>query len=202
MSYPNRIGILGGTFDPIHLGHLILAEEGLYQLGLDFILFLLTPFPPHKTGQRITPLQHRLAMLELAIGDNPFFQVSRVDIERLPPHYAVDSVKIIRASYPQAKVYYLMGGDSLRDLPSWHQPELFIHSCDGIGVMRRRGESKSLRDISQFLPEIQDKVIFLTAPQFDVSSREIRRRISNHLPFRYFLPPSVYKYIIENGLYR
>lgn len=202
VSPENRIGILGGTFDPVHLGHLILAEEAHYQLKLDSILFLLTPFPPHKTDQEITHLEHRLSMLNLAVADNPFFQISRVDIDRPPPHFAVDSLKIIRSEYPQARLYYLMGGDSLRDLPHWYQPEQFIRSCDGIGVMCRRVEGDSFEEVNHLLPGIKDKVIFLTAPQFDISSRDIRRRISNGLPFRYFLPHPVYSYIVEQGLYR
>ncbi len=201
-SVQNCIGVLGGTFDPVHLGHLILAEEALFQLGLDVILFLITPFPPHKTEQEITHLDHRLPMLELAIEDNPNFCVSRVDIDRQPPHYAVDSLEIIRKLYPQSKIFYLMGGDSLRDLPRWHQPEQFIHACDGIGVMRRRIEEGTLEELCQFFPALQEKIVFLTAPQFDISSREIRNRVSLGLPFRYFLPPSVYAYILSHGLYQ
>ncbi|MFN3308071.1 MAG: nicotinate-nucleotide adenylyltransferase [Anaerolineales bacterium] len=198
----NRIGILGGTFDPIHLGHLILAEEALYQLRLDVILFLITPFPPHKTEQEITHLGHRLKMLDLAIESNPYFRVSRVDIDRQPPHYAVDSLEIIRKLSPQSKIFYLMGGDSLRDLPRWHRAEQFVHVCDGIGVMRRRIEGETFTDLFQPFPELQEKVVFLTAPQFDISSREIRNRVSLGLPFRYFLPPSVYAYILSQGLYQ
>lgn len=201
-SSQKRIGIFGGTFDPVHLGHLILAEEALFQLKLDTIKFLITPSPPHKAEQEITLLDHRLKMLELAIGDNPSFQVSCVDLDRPPPHYAVDSMKILKAIYPQARIYYLMGEDSLNDLPRWHQPERFIRFCDGIGVMRRKIEGNVLGAVGRLFPELQDKVFFLTAPLFDISSREIRRRASQGLPFRYFLPPSVYSYITENGIYR
>ncbi|MCX8063467.1 MAG: nicotinate-nicotinamide nucleotide adenylyltransferase, partial [Anaerolineales bacterium] len=149
-----------------------------------------------------TPLEHRWKMLALAIADNPLFTLSRVDIDRSPPHYAVDSVKIIKTLYPLAKIYYLMGGDSLRDLPRWHQPEQFINACDGIGVMRRGIEKDPLEELSQTLLGIRDKTIFLNAPQFDISSREIRQRVYKGLPFRYFLPSSVYRYILEKGLYR
>lgn len=200
-SAKNRIGILGGTFDPVHLGHLILAEEALFQLRLERVLFLLTPFPPHKTDHEITSLSHRLKMLDLAIRDHPSFEVSYVDIDRPPPHYAADSLLLIRESYSQAKVFYLMGGDSLRDLPRWHEPRRFLQQCDGIGVMRRTIDGDSFSELERELPEIEQKVIFLNAPRFDISSREIRQRVANGLPFRYFLPPLVYQYILDTGLY-
>ncbi|PWH18280.1 MAG: nicotinate (nicotinamide) nucleotide adenylyltransferase [Anaerolineae bacterium] len=198
----NRIGILGGTFDPLHLGHLILAEEALFQLALSRVFFLLTPCPPHKIDQEITAVEHRLKMLELAIRDQAAFQISRVDLDRPPPHYAVDSLKIIRKNNPKAKLFYLMGEDSLRDLTKWHDPLRFVQQCDGIGVMRRAIDDGTLVELDQALPGIKPKIIFLTAPRFDISSREIRKRVAQGLPFRYFLPPAVYDYIEENGLYR
>lgn len=198
----NRIGILGGTFDPLHLGHLILAEEALFHLALDCVLFLLTPCPPHKTSQEITPLDHRLKMLKLSIWDQPAFEISRVDIDRAPPHYAADSLLLIKQIYPQARVFYLMGEDSLRDLIHWHEPERFLQQCDGIGVMRRAVDNDSLVELERVLPGIEQKVIFLKAPRFDISSREIRQRVAQGLPFRYFLSPPVYQYILRTGLYR
>src|SRR5512143_3713267 len=113
------IGVFGGTFDPPHTGHLILAAEAQAQLDLERILWVLTPTPPHKPGQRITSTALRLEMLQAAIDGNPDFELSRVDLDRPPPHYAVDSVHLLRAAYPQAWLAYLMGGDSLDDLPTW-----------------------------------------------------------------------------------
>ncbi len=198
----NKIGLLGGTFDPVHLGHLILAEEALVQLELDFVLFLLTPFPPHKIVQEITDLIHRQRMLELAIQDNPCFRLSQIDIDRPPPHYAVESLVIVKELYVGSKVIYLMGEDSLRDLPRWHQPAQFLQNCDGIAVMRRAVNGDPLIDLEDKFTGIHQKVVFLNAPRFDISSREIRQRVSSGLPFRYFLPPLVYQYICEQRLYR
>lgn len=198
----NRIGILGGTFDPLHLGHLILAEEARYGLALDCVLFLLTPCPPHKNDQEITPLDHRLKMLKLSIRDQPAFEISRVDIDRSPPHYAADSLLFIRELYPQARLFYLMGEDSLRDLIHWHEPARFLQQCDGIGVMRRVINNDSLVELERVFPGIEQKVFFLKAPRFDISSREIRQRVAQGMPFRYFLPPPVYQYILRTGLYR
>ncbi|MCS6907390.1 MAG: nicotinate-nucleotide adenylyltransferase [Anaerolineales bacterium] len=197
-----RVGVLGGTFDPIHFGHLILAEEALFQFELDCVLFLLTPFPPHKAEQTLTSPAHRLKMVELAVQDHPSFEISRVDLDRPPPHYAVDSVRIIRESLCPAEVFYLMGGDSLRDLPKWHEPQKFLQECDGLAVMHRSIEDESVLDLEAQLPGIAGKVNFLTAPRFDISSREIRHRVAYGLPFRYFLPTPVYRYILDNGLYR
>ncbi|GAB4472061.1 MAG: nicotinate-nucleotide adenylyltransferase [Anaerolineales bacterium] len=197
-----RIGILGGTFDPVHLGHLILAEEALYQIPLDCVFFLLTPSPPHKTNQEITDVFHRYRMLRYAIANQRAFTISRVDLDRPPPHYAVDSIQILRGAYPRSEIYYLMGEDSLRDLPRWHDAPRFVQVCDGIGVMRRTIDDASYNELEKVLPGVREKVLFLTAPRFDISSREIRQRVATGLPFRYFLPPSVYKYILANGLYR
>jgi nicotinate-nucleotide adenylyltransferase len=140
-------------------------------------------------------------MLKLAIRDQPAFEISRVDIDRSPPHYAADSLIRIREIYPQAKVFYLMGEDSLRDLIHWHEPGRFLQQCDGIGVMRRVIDSDSLVDLQRMFPGTEQKVIFLEAPRFDISSREIRQRVAQGLPFRYFLPQAVYQYILRTGLY-
>ena len=115
-----KIGIFGGTFDPPHMGHLILAEEACWQLQLDHVLWVLTPFPPHKKDRIISPVQDRLSMVQFAITENDRFKLSRVDIDRQPPHYAVDTVSILQQSSVNDEFYYLMGADSLIDLPTWH----------------------------------------------------------------------------------
>ena len=116
-----RIGILGGTFDPPHVGHLILAQHALEALDLDVVLFVPAGDPPHKRDAYKTPVDHRVAMLALAIGPNPGFSLSRVDVDRPGPHYSVDMVRLIGEQHPDADLYFVMGGDSLRDLPRWYQ---------------------------------------------------------------------------------
>lgn len=197
-----RIGIFGGTFDPPHLGHLILAAEAQVQLGLEKVLWVLTPHPPHKQGQAITPLQHRLDMVLAAIGDNPSFELSRIEIDRPAPHYAVDTVRLIRKSYPDDEVVYLMGGDSLRDLPTWHQPRQLVEICHALGVMHRLGEAIDLMELEHLLPGIKQKVRFIETPLLDIASSEIRQRVATGGHFRYFLPPKVFEIIQERGLYR
>ena len=144
-----RLGIFGGTFDPPHLGHLILADEARYQLDIDRILWLLTPVSPLKNRAVISSWEQRLELLEAAVSGNPGFEISRVDIDRDPPHYAFESVKLIRARYPGAELIYLMGGDSLRDLPAWEQPEQLVENSDQIGVMRRPGDPIQVEQLQQ-----------------------------------------------------
>jgi len=197
-----RIGIFGGTFDPPHIAHLILAEEALNQLDLDLILWVLTPDPPHKQGQPISPLEHRLELLEAAISDHPRFEPPRVDIDRPPPHCAVDTVRLLREKHPAAELIYLMGGDSLRDLASWHTPADFVLACDALGVVRRPNAVIALEDLETLIPGITPKVQFVEAPLLDIAASRIRHRIQAGLPYRYFLPTTVYRIIQARGLYR
>ncbi len=198
----NLIGIFGGTFDPPHLGHLILTAEACQQLGLARLLWVLTPIPPHKLNQPITPIEHRLAMLQLAIAGNPDFELSRVEMERPGPHYALDTVNLLAGQNPGVGMVYLVGSDSLCDLPTWHRPADLVSACSYIGVMRRPGQDVSITALEAILPGITPKILFVDAPLVGISSHEIRQRVAEGRPFRYFLPPSVYKYILEHNLYR
>jgi nicotinate-nucleotide adenylyltransferase len=199
---PRRTGIFGGTFDPPHIAHLILAEEALAALQLDCLLWILTPVPPHKPEQQITPVEHRLAMLHAAIGDHPRFELSRVDIDRPPPHYAADSMERIREHYPEDILVYVMGGDSLRDLPGWYAPGRFVSLCDAIAVVRRPGVEVDTDSVAAQLPGIEPKLRFVDAPLLEISASKIRARVSEGRPFRYYLLPAVYEIIQERRLYQ
>ncbi len=196
-----RIGIFGGTFDPPHLGHLILACEIRSQLKLDRLLWVLTPDPPHKQEHVITPLKHRQKMVELAIADNPNFELSLVEVERPGPHYSVDTVQIIRKRNPNAEIIYLMGGDSLRQLSTWHRPTDFVRACDEIGVMRRPENAIDVESVENAVAGLKSKLRFVDAPLLEIASREIRRRAREGLPCRYYLPEAVYTYMREEKLY-
>jgi nicotinate-nucleotide adenylyltransferase len=197
-----RLGIFGGTFDPPHLGHLILAQEACAQLGLARLLWVLTPIPPHKLGQAITPPAHRLAMLELAVRDDPSFEVSRVELDRPGPHYTADTLQLLAERFPSADLALLIGGDSLRDLPTWRFAPHLVAACREIGVMRRPGDSVDLSALERQIPGVQARVRFVDAPLLEISSSEIRRRVQQGKPFRYYLSPPVYEYILEKHLYR
>ncbi len=199
---PARIGIFGGTFDPPHLGHLVLASEAFSQLHLTRLLWVLTPTPPHKLEQPISELHHRLAMVQLELEQEPAFELSNVDLDRPGPHYSLDTLKILAAQQPAAELILLIGGDSLHDLPAWHRPLELIDACHQLGVMRRPGDDLDLPQLEKVLPGLKEKLCFFDAPLLEIASSEIRRRASLGLPCRYFLLPAVYEYIQRNRLYR
>ena len=197
-----RVGVFGGTFDPPHIAHLILADEARYQLSLDEVLWMLTPNPPHKKGWALTPVDQRLSMLESAIADNPYFTVSRIDVTRPAPQFAVDTMSLLLEEYPVSKIIYLMGGDSLHDLPTWERPREFVDKCDELGVLRRPDDDVDLDALTHMLPEITGKINYVEAPLMKISAREIRKRVKLGLPFRYFVPGSVFEFIQKKNLYR
>jgi nicotinate-nucleotide adenylyltransferase len=197
-----RVGLFGGTFDPPHVGHLILASEAKSQLGLVRVLWTVTPDPPHKQDKFITPLEHRLAMVRLAIGDNPSFELSDIELERPGPHYTVDTIKLLAEQNPNAEIVPIIGSDSLHDLPTWHRPQELLYAAHWVGVMRRPGETANLDSLERELPGITSKVHYVDAPLLEIASHEIRERVAMGKPFRYYLPFPVYQYIIEHHLYQ
>jgi nicotinate-nucleotide adenylyltransferase len=196
------LGIFGGAFDPPHIGHLILASEAYTQLVLDRVLWVLTPDPPHKWARSITPLELRLAMVQLAIGEDPIFDLSYVDIDRPGPHYAVDTVEIISEQSPGAELVYLIGGDLLQGLPTWFGSTNLVSMCHFLGVTCRPGYSIELTSLEKTIPGVTGKIHFVDVPSMNISSHAIRARIAEGRPFRYLLHPEVYEYIVDHHLYR
>ena len=196
-----RIGIFGGTFDPPHLGHLILAAEATAQLGLDRLLWVLTPDPPHKRNQQLTPVNIRLELVHAALRDDPNFELNRVDLDRDGPHYTLDTVKIIHQQNPMDELFYLIGGDSLHDFPNWYKPNQLLAEVTGLGVMRRPGDQIDLSRLEMALPGVIQKINFVDAPLLEIASHEIRSRIAAGRPYRYYLLPAVYDCIKEKGYY-
>jgi nicotinate-nucleotide adenylyltransferase len=199
---PTKIGIFGGTFDPPHIGHLILAGEAVSQFHLDRLLWVLTPDPPHKQANPITPLAHRLPMLQAMIQHNPAFELSRIEIDRPGPHYTIDTVLSIADQHPDAELYLLIGGDSLRDLPTWRLNTDLIAAVSKIGVMRRPGDFTDLAAVETQIPGVIAKTQFIDALMQPVSSSELRRRISAGEMYRYYVSSDVYEYIDTHHLYR
>lgn len=197
-----RIGIFGGTFDPPHLGHMILAAEASYQLSIDHLLWVITEIPPHKLDHNITPLEDRLRLTEKALENEHGFSLSRIEIDRPGPHFAVDTVRLLRQKYPMDELFYLMGEDSLRDLPVWHLSADFVNEVDGIGVMRRPGVFIDREALEESLPSVWSKVIFLQTPLVEISASSIRERIRQGKPFRYFVLPAVYDLIVGEKMYQ
>ncbi len=198
-----RIGILGGTFDPPQIGHLILAEYSREILQIDHILFVPVGDHPVKQGATRLPVAHRLAMLERALGDNPHFSISRVDIDRPGPHYSADTVKIIRRHYPNAELYFVMGGDNLRSLPTWERPAE-LYRCCRLAVMKRADEAIAPDMHDAILPGLSQQVDIVDVPMLSLwlSSTYIVSRLRAGLSARYLVPDPVLDYIAAHNLYR
>lgn len=196
------IGVFGGTFDPPHLGHLILADEGAAELGLRRVLWVVTADPPHKPERPISPAEARVEMVERAIANNGKFELSRADLDRPGPHYTVDTLDWLREHGEEGPIAYLMGSDSLSDLPSWHQPDRFVSACERIGVLRRPGARVDWDELEPELPGLREKVRFFEAPFVGISGQEIRARVGEGRPYRYLVLPRVAEVIAARKLYR
>ena len=181
---------------------LILASEAHAQLKLARLLWVLTPVPPHKLNQPISSLDHRLAMVKLALKGESAFELSMIEVERSGPHYTLDTIRVFSSRYPNADLILLLGGNSFRDLPTWHRPTDLVAACHQIGVMRRPGDSIDMASLEKKIPGLNSKVKFVEAPLLEIASSEIRRHAARGLPFRYYLLPAVYQYIQKHNLYR
>jgi len=190
-----RMGIYGGSFDPVHYGHLLLAECAREQLELAKVLFVPAATAPHKQGQEATPAKARMEMLELAIGGHSAFEVSALEIERGGLSYTVDTLEALTGHYPDAELVLLVGADTLADLPNWKDPEKVV-ALARIGVVERVGIAIQ----AAALPDAE--LLRVTMPLVDLSSREIRARTARGESIRYRTPRGVEQYIAAAGLYR
>jgi len=197
-----RLGVFGGTFNPPHHGHLILASEACDQAKLDKVLWVLTPLSPFKQEQVLPPVDIRLNMLRAAVNKDSRFEISFIDINRPAPHFASETMQLLRRAHPDAELFYIMGADSLSDLPAWHAPQEFLSACDGLLVMHREQEEVMIGSLEDSLPGITPKIHLLASPVVDISSREIRERIGQKRSVRYLLPDGVLSIIEENRLYQ
>lgn len=186
-----RIGILGGTFDPIHIGHLILAEEARGILCLDKVIFVPAYIPPHKKQRQITPADDRYAMVSRAVKSNPFFEVSDLELKRQGVSYSVETVREIKTLFPKAQIYFIAGSDSLREFSSWKEADL-LAGMSKLVIAQRPGYS-----LQKTFPNT--RVIEINA--FDISSTQLRRRIKNGKSVYYLIPEEARKYILEKQLY-
>ncbi|MGE5454737.1 MAG: nicotinate-nucleotide adenylyltransferase [Methylocystaceae bacterium] len=194
-----KLGIMGGTFDPIHLGHLAAAENARYYLNLDLVLFMLSAQPPHKDNQIVSPAHHRLRMVEMAIADNPCFKVSTLEMERQGASYTVDTLKELKQKLDNPDIYFLMGSDSLFDLVNWYHYEEIASLCTLVSISRPGFANEEA--FASVPIAIRKKTITLEVPGLEVSSTELKRRLQSGEPVRYLLPEAVASYIEEQGLY-
>lgn len=200
-----RYGILGGTFDPPHLGHLVLAQEVFARLRLDRVWFVPAASPPHKAGQRITAAEHRQAMVELAIARDPRFALSTVELERAGPSYTVDTLRMLRTRWGEDTwICLVLGWDMLLYLPHWHDSRGVIAATDQIAAVHRPdfgGSPGALAELDVALPELRPKLALVAAPQLEIAATTLRERVASGLPIRYLVPDAVCDYIEAHGLY-
>jgi nicotinate-nucleotide adenylyltransferase len=201
-----RVGVIGGTFDPVHYGHLVIAEEVYAALDLAEMVFVPAGHPPHKPDNLVAAAHHRLAMLELAIANNAHFSISRIDLERPGLSYTVETLRLLRQQWgEQTAIYFLIGWDSLEDLLTWHDPAGILAQLSYLVAVRRPGynEESGYRDsLEARLPGIKQRLLVVSAPQLAISSTDLRTRIAEGRPIRYQLPESVEQYIEQYSLYQ
>ena len=209
---PGSRGLLGGTFDPIHIGHLAIAEEAREAIGLERVQFVPAGQPPHKPGRPITPATDRLAMIALAIEDNPAFELSRAEVDRPGTSYAVDTLQSLvdqaRGSGRQPELVFILSDEALAGLPSWRNPrrllELARLAVFPRGLVSSGGSDRPRVDtawVTEQFPGFEDRVAFLEGPRLAVSATQIRERIAAGRSVRYLVPPAVLAYITDHDLY-
>ena len=201
-----NIGVLGGTFDPIHIGHLIVAEEARIKLGFSELLFVPAGQPWLKLEHSITPASHRVEMVRRAIAANPHFKLCTLEVEHSGPSYTVDTMIMLREQLgSEASLFFILGRDTLAELPLWKEPKKLVQLCRLV-VVPRCGEgflalSSDLKSLEEAIPGVRAKVIQLDAPVIEISSSQIRQRIAQGLSIRYLVPDEVEKYITEQKIY-
>ena len=196
-----RLGVLGGTFDPVHLGHLVLAERAREQLQLSRVLWVPAGDPWRKTRRSVTPAKHRLALVRLAIEGQPAFVLCPLEVERGGPSYSVDTLEELNRQHPGAQLFFLLGLDAVEDLPNWREPERLIRLAT-VAAVPRGGRRLSKAELDRLLPGLGRRVVWVEMPRIDISATELRRRAGRGETLRYLVPEAVASYIRRQRLYR
>lgn len=199
---------MGGTFNPIHYGHLVTAEEARIQFNLNRVLFIPTGDPPHKEGQKITNAQQRYLMTVMATGSNPYFYVSRMEIDRPQPSYTMDTVKDLHKVYKDSQIFFITGTDAVLDILTWKNPAEILNLCIFIAATRPGYELDRLNNIKKRLKDelgiadINEKIHIIKIPALAISSTDIRNRVRTGKPIRYLLPEGVANHIYKMNFYK
>jgi nicotinate-nucleotide adenylyltransferase len=197
-----NLAMLGGTFDPVHLGHLAVAEEAWRQLQLEEVLFVLAGRPYFKSPEGVSPAADRLKMLELALSGHLHFKISLLEIERKGPSYAVETLLHLKKEYGErTEIFFLMGWDSVMALPLWRRPQDLLKLCRIVAAPRPGYPHPDLSALEKDLPGISRRVIVISRPNLDISSSDIRQRVREGLAFEDMVPAEVAEYIKRQGLY-
>lgn len=198
-----KIGILGGTFNPIHMGHLILAENAYSELKLDKVIFMPSGISYLKDQSKIASAEHRINMVRLAIADNKHFELSTMETEREGNTYTYETLKALKTQNTKNQLYFIGGADTLLNIESWKCPELIFKYASLVYAPRDHKEAKFLDEKAEELRNKFDaEILNLNAPDIDISSSDIREKIKNNISVRYYLPDKVEAYILENSLYK
>ena len=198
-----KIGVLGGTFDPVHNGHLAIAEEARSYLNLNEVIFLPAGQPWMKSDRSISPARNRTAMLALALQSRPYFKSSTIEIEHQGPSYSVNSMAELKAQAVEpTDWYFILGWDNLSKIPQWREPAKLIEMCFLAAVPRPGYERPNMKKLEAALPGISKKVILMDKPRLEISATDIRNKVAQGIPISGLVPEAVEKYIRENGLYR
>ena len=197
-----RLGIMGGTFDPIHYGHLVAAEMARAEFNLSKVLFIPTGKPPHKIRRDVSDAKLRYEMVDRAIKDNPAFDISALEIERKGPSYTVETLRELRRSWPEHELYFITGTDALLEIFSWRDAEEILTLIQFIGAARPGFDARDfLLKVQQEQPEIKGRIHYLEVPALAISSTDIRARVKRGEPIRYLLPETVRLFLLQFGLY-
>ena len=198
-----KIGVFGGTFDPIHLGHLIVADEARETLGLDEVLFIPAGRPWVKAGTLVSAACHRMAMVEIAVRPTPWFRALDLDVKRPGPTYTVDTLLELRSRLGEkADLYLILGLDSVQDMARWHQPAQIFELCTVVGMSRPGVLDLDHTALEAVAPNAAARVILLEGPLVSLSGTDLRRRVGEGRSITYRVPEAVEAYIYEHGLYR
>ncbi len=197
-----RVGLMGGTFDPVHLAHLIIAEQARVEFGLEMVVFIPVGEPWMKSDRQITPAEHRVAMVRLAINSNPSFTISTVEVDRKGPSYTVDTLDALaREVGVNTDLYLLLGWDSLATVPFWKEPYRITKMARLVSFPRPGFTKPDMGALESAIPGIKERMVILEKPFIDISSSEIRANIAGGKSIRYFVPEEVEQYIRVKGLY-
>ena len=199
-----KIGVLGGTFDPVHTGHLIVAADVRAEMGLSEVLFVPAgkPWLKLKEERTITPAEHRLAMVRLAIKGNPYFKVSTIELARPGLSYSIDTVLELKKKLGRGvELYFIVGPDALAELPRWKEPARLIEVCQLVAIGRPGHKKVDLSALDRSVPGAAKRIMLLDVPQIDISSTDIRKRVAQGQSIRRLVPEAVEKYIEKHKLY-